>query len=490
MQILTEYHNLFSPNKESYYKTWMFSSSKMSKFLILRTTKGMSLLLRENSLKKCQPPFSPPLSLLYVASSLEKEGHTVELIDITCEKNPEEKINRSLSSIDAAIINVLPGNQDESASLAFYLHNNCPDVPIIIQGIYCTIHPEHALRDIPSADICIEGEAEHIIKEVTESIEGKRLLSEIPGVFYRENKEIKTGKNPKEFKDLDTLPFPARHLVKGYEYGMINGIHLCKPKFTSILTSRSCPFRCRFCTTRFINGTFRQRSPENILDEFHEIQGDYSSVMIGDDNFLADTRRVHKIMDGLIQAGSELELFIAGARVDTADRDLYRKMAKAGVKFISFGIESGNQDILDYYHKEITLSQIRKAVNLAREMKIITWGNFIFGAPIETKKHLKDTIKFSLSLPLDMAFYRQLFYQRGSDMWKEAVVKGFIEEETFFCYAGSQKTAANFTYQELSDYCRWAFKRFYYRPTYLLKEILRCISSKDFTILKSLRSMI
>jgi anaerobic magnesium-protoporphyrin IX monomethyl ester cyclase len=446
------------------------------------------MFFSKKSSRKSQPPFSPPLSLLYVASSLENEGHTVNLIDASFEENPEGKIRHMIPTIDVVIIHIYPGNQMESTALANFIRNNRPDIPIIIQGLYCTIQPEQALRGVPSADICIQGEGEHIIKEITEAVDGKRMLSEIPGVHYREKDQIKAGKKPREIKELDTLPFPARHLVKEYDYGMMNGVHLCKPQFTSISTSRSCPFRCRFCTTRFINGTFRQRTPENVLNELREIQGEYGSVMVDDDNFLADTRRTHKILDGLIQAGSELELFITG-RVDNVDRELYRKMAKAGVKFISFGIESGNQDVLDYYHKRITLSQIRKAIDLAREMKIITWGNFIFGAPIETKEHLKNTMKFSLSLPLDIAFYRQLSYQRGSELWEEAVANGLIDEGTSFCYAGSGKTVTNFTDGELSDYCRRAYKKFYYRPTYLLQEFFRSVGRKDFTVLRSLRAL-
>lgn len=440
----------------------------MSKFLLIRTTKGMSSYFTKKSSIEYQPPFSPPLYLLYIASSLEKEGHKVELIDVTCEKDSEGKIQQVLPSIDAAVITVLTGNQEESASLARFIRNNRPDIHIIIHGLFCTIHPVRALKDVPSANICIQGEGEHIIIKIVEAMNGKRLLSEIPGVYYWENNQIKAGKKSRKIKELDSLPFPARHLVKRYNYGMVNGIHFCRPRFTSILTSRGCPYGCRFCANQFKNGPYRQRSSENVLHEFHEIQDEYGSVMIEDDNFLADTRRVHKIMDGLINDDSELELLIAGVRVDSVDRELYRKMAKAGVKFISFGIESGNQDVLDYYHKRITLSQIRKAVDLAREMNIITWGNFIFGAPFETKKHLKNTVKFSLSLSLDMAFYRQLAYQRGSAMWEEAVKNGLIEEDSYFCYAGSGKTATNFTADELSDYCRWTFKRFYYRPTYLL----------------------
>jgi anaerobic magnesium-protoporphyrin IX monomethyl ester cyclase len=183
-----------------------------------------------------------------------------------------------------------------------------------------------------------------------------------------------------------------------------------------------------------------------------------------------------------------MEIFIAGARVDSADRDLYEKMAKAGVKFISFGIESGNQEILNYYNKKVTLSQVRKAINLSIEMNIITWGNFIFGAPVETREQLQETLEFSLSLPLDMAFYRHLSYQRGSNLWENAVSDHIIDKNDNYKLVGSCNTRSFLTEEEISNFCRKAFKRFYYRPSYLLQEIFRCISRNDFTIIRSLYS--
>jgi anaerobic magnesium-protoporphyrin IX monomethyl ester cyclase len=462
----------------------------MAQFLLLRTTSGISHFRARKTPKRPQPPFSPPLSLLYVASALEQHGHRLDLIDMTCEQEPYAKIQRLLPSQDAVIMSVYPGNFTESANLARTIRMSRPDVPLIIHGQQCTVHPERALRDITSVNICIAGEAEGVITTIAEALDGHGHLSDIPGVLYRDNHQIQTGKKPKEIQNLDAVPFPARHLVKDNEYGMINGIPLCTPRFTAMLTSRGCPFHCRFCATRFIHGSYRERSPENVLEELREIQGEYHSVMIDDDNFLADTRRTHAILDGLIQEGASLDLFITGVRVDSADRELYRKMAQAGVKFISFGIEAGDQRILDYYQKHITLPQIRKAVELAHEMNIITWGNFIFGAPIETKEHLQKTMDFSLSLPLDMAFYRPLAYHRGAALWDEAVAEGLIDDETSYLPAGSGKTATHFTDEELARYCASAYMRFYARPSYLLRELARCISRGDFTTLRSLRSML
>ena len=460
----------------------------MAHVLLLRTFKGISLFKEKKAKKKIHPPFAPPLSLLYLASVLEKYGHNVSFIDATCETNPKEKINQIIDSCDSIIISVLPGNQYESASLSQFIKKRNPTIPIIIEGLYCTIDPINAMQIIQSADLCIRGEGEYVINDILKVFDGIGLLKDIPGIYYRKDDQIKNTASSISVMDLDEKPFPARHLVKQYDYGMMNGIHLCKPPFTSMITSKGCPNNCLFCNSRYINGIYRQRTSENIINEFKEIDDEYNSVMIEDDNFLSNKKRALRIFDSLIQEGIDMEIFIAGARADSADRELYKKMAKAGVKFISFGIESGNQDVLDYYNKGITLSQIRKAIELSIEMNIITWGNFIFGAPVETRDRLQDTLEFSLSLPLDMAFYRHLSYQRGSPLWENAVSNDIITENEIFKLLGSCNIESSLTEAEISNFCRNAFKRFYYRPSYLLQEIIRCIKRNDFTIIRSLYS--
>jgi radical SAM superfamily enzyme YgiQ (UPF0313 family) len=226
------------------------------------------------------------------------------------------------------------------------------------------------------------------------------------------------------------------------------------------------------------------RSIENVINEFIEINQKYKSVLIVDDNFLVDKKRAHKIFDGIIENGIDLELSIDGARVDSADRDLYIKMKKAGVRLLHFGLESGNQDVLDFYRKEITIPQIRKAINLCNEMKFFSIGSFILGAPFETKRHIENTIKFACSLPLDIAVFFPLGYQRGSDLYNEAVKNGKMKKDERGTLADSRKGLGNFTTEELIKYCEKATKRFYYRPSYISRQILRWIREKDRNFLK------
>ena len=161
-------------------------------------------------------------------------------------------------------------------------------------------------------------------------------------------------------------------------------------------------------------------------------------------------------------------------------------MKKAGVRHIYYGLESGNQDVLDYYNKKITIDQIKNALKLANKMNFVTLGYFIFGAPLETKKHIENTINFANSLPLDFAIFYRLAYTQGSDLWNDAVNEGKIklEDGIYSIIASSDKGLANFTDEELNNFIEVAFKKFYYRLPYVFREIVKSIKRWDFSILK------
>jgi len=299
--------------------------------------------------------------------------------------------------------------------------------------------------------------------------------------------KIKSGLPLKFIDDLDSLPFPARHLVEKNEYGRFMNAYPFKRKFTSMISSRGCPYKCRFCA-RYSNVIkdygYRERSPENVVKEIEKIDGKYRSVMIVDDNFLVNVKRAHKICDMLIEIKNEVDLLVMGARVDTATRELYEKMKKAGFKYLSFGIESGNQDVLDYYNKNITLNQIRNAVNLGSEFGFLMAGTFILGSPIETKEHIENTIKFACSLPLDQAFFGGLQYQKGSDLWNEAVEKNLISKDEYNAPADINRGLGNFTPEEIQAYTKEAFHRFYIRPIFMLNRFYRACERGDYRLVK------
>ena len=428
----------------------------------------------------------PPLGLLYLGSVLEQEGYKVELFDYYSEDVPREKLENSLKSCDAVGMTLYTEDCKSAADLSRLIKDLDSDIPLIIGGPHCTFLQKQSLSDIPDADVSVMGEGEYVILDLAKFLQGEKKLADIPGIYYRENGSILSGKPLQVIHNLDVLPFPARHLAEKYDYSSSAFGYTLKKKATSLITSKGCPFHCRFCTRygNFIKDWgFRQRSVENVVKEIQEINGKYRSVVIVDDNFLADTKRAHRIFDMLLESNIDIEFLIQGARVDTADRELYLKMKKAGVKYIFYGIESGNQDVLDFYNKKITLQQIRNTTELAREMGFFIDSSFIFGAPIETKKHVENTIKFACSLPLDRANFVPLIYRKGSQLWSEAVKNKKISSSQYDTLADSSHNLGNFTEEELIEYTINAFKTFYFRPSYVLGQIYKTLLRKDYNVL-------
>ncbi|MDH7506528.1 MAG: radical SAM protein [Candidatus Thermoplasmatota archaeon] len=469
------------------------------KFLLLQIPPGYEFNNDVNIPQKISS-YHPPLGLLYLGSILEDEGHKVEVIDFLAEKYPLKTLLNNLSSTDVVGITVFSSAYKESiyggrytfaykesAKVADFIKRIDSDLPILIGGPHCTIQPEKSLTEISSADICLEGDGEEVIKEIVKTIEGTKNLSDLPGVYYRKNNQIKKGKPAKIIENLDTIPFPARHLVDKYDYGKTLKSYFFKPKFTSIITGRGCPYNCSFCTRNALGyRIFRKRSVENVVSEIQEINEKYDSVMIVDDTFFADEKRANQIIDKLIEIGIDIEIYIQGARVDIAKKDTYIKMKKAGVKHLYYGLESGNQDVLNFYNKSTTIEQIRKAITLSSETGFFTVGTFILGAPIETKKHIEKTIRFACSLPLDAVIFTILTYKYGSPLWDQAVKEGKIQEsDDYAVVADSKRGLGNLTREELEDFYRKAIFNFYLRPSYLTKQIKKFLMEKDFDAMRS-----
>jgi len=435
--------------------------------------------------------YAPPLGILYLASILTKEGHDVKAIDIRGEENVVKIIEREISSIDAIGITVPTFALHNSIKLIKTIKDMDNEIPVIIGGPHPTLYPEKSLHDMP-ADMLVIGEAEKSIVDLAKILEGKLEMEKGRGIYYRKNGGIRVAKEAEIVKDIDTIPFPAHHLVEKYDYGHTYGFKLFEGKTTAVLTSRGCPRKCRFCSRRLLSmGKYRMRSAENVVEELEMLyeQG-YKNIIIADDNFMSSRKRVEKIMDMIMEKGLTLTLFINGARVDSADKELYAKMWKAGVRMISFGIESGNQDILDFYLKGTTLEQIRKAVELSRKTGFFTVGTFIIGAPIETEEHIKNTIKFACSLPLDMAEFFILRYMPGSQLWDEAVKEDKIKEDEYLVESDCRKGLGLFTQEELIKWKKIAYKKFYFRPSYVAGEAIKFLSRFDIRLLKAGFSML
>jgi len=434
---------------------------------------------------------SPPLGLLYIAKILENEGDTVTLLDFSAEPFDEHKLITAVSSVEAVGVTVLSSSLNNVKSLINLIKHNKPDIPIIIGGPHCSLLPEKSLEET-QADICVQGDGEAVITDIKQALNTKKDFSKIPGIVYRTTTGIKYGSPPQLLSDLNSIPFPARHLVKRYIYGREYNPYLKAGEFTSIITSRGCPYNCRFCSRGAISmQRYRKRSTDNIIAELKEIQQRrYRHVAIADDCFPTNTKQAHELFDAIINENFDLKFSMTASRVDLADKELYKKMRQAGVTHIQFGLESGNQDVLDFYHKQTTVDTIKKAVQISNETGFFTIGSFIFGAPFETTQHFNRTLLFAKSLPLDSVSFIPLRYMIGSELWNQAVNDKKINEKEYLVYADKNKGLGRYTKEELIRYCMYAQRSFYGRPTFFVNLLKKSLRNNDMTYVQSYLSII
>ena len=261
----------------------------------------------------------------------------------------------------------------------------------------------------------------------------------------------------------------------------IAGAKIAVKKFTSIVSSRGCVHKCRFCSCqKLARNIWRPRSVENTLKELHYLSSEgYKQFIFIDDSFTLNQKRVIKLCKSIREEKLDLE-WICEGRVDNCSYEMLREMTKAGCKIIFFGIESANQRILDYYHKKITPQQSTKAVKTARKAGIdVIHGSFVLGAPNETREEIKNTLEFAKQIPIDIPQYNILGAHPGTDIWNELKQNGVLNEgdhwETGVNVAEICPSAVPL--QELRKMIREAVNDFIGRPSFILRQVARTLKS-------------
>ena len=233
---------------------------------------------------------------------------------------------------------------------------------------------------------------------------------------------------------MDDLPFPDSSLINIQYRQNLAGIELMDSKLATTFFTRGCPYGCTYCAVaKFSNRRYRSKSPERLVEEFSYLasQG-YSEIAFVDDNFSLNLKNVLKFCKLLKKENLDVN-WHAEMRVDRVTREFFKQMALAGCKSISFGIESANQRILDYYNKTITPDQSLKAIKMAKEAKIdFVIGLFMVAAPSESISECQNTIRFALNSGLDFFFLNVVEAWPGIPMWDDLVSKGLINEEKYW----------------------------------------------------------
>jgi len=437
-----------------------------SPFPIFASSSGLGVLRKPFG-------FVPPLGILYVGRALLDAGYGVEAVDFNSTPYTESTLRKLLAEKDAVGITTSSFNRENVAALIKEIKKSKPEVKIITGGPDITLHP----RLIEGADLSITGEAEKTAPEIFDALIRGRDFSNLHGAIYKTplSKKILHGKEPYYEADLDSIKFPARGLLraddKSQGYNLFGDRY--KTTIATIIVTRGCPFQCRFCAHNAVTSQkYRKRSVNNCLEEIENLHREgYSILGFADDNFLSIVNRelVKGILKGIIDRRYEFIIIVEG-RVDSAkDPELYTLMRKAGVAGVVYGMESMNQDVLDFYQKRTTVELNRKASQLTYRYGIFSIAHFIIGAPFEDEALINKMIKDVYSLRLDAVTFWALEYTYGAPLWKEAKEKGMIDGSEHTVPAGCEHNLSPLSSSQLDSLCYRAFKGFYVRPRYWLR---------------------
>lgn len=418
------------------------------------------------------PPL-PPADLMYLAAVAEKQGFEAKIADYSQSGDYEADLREFKP--DYLVVNIATPTLEHDLDAVKKAKEICPNITTVAKGAAFLTLGEKIVSEHNELDFGILGEAEDTLKDILDNKPKNNIL----GIYYKENDEVKfTGKRP-FIEDLDSLPFPARHLVNNNIYRRPDNNKVQ----ATIKVSRGCPFHCFFCLATPVSGAkVRRRSPENIVAEIRECVEKYNikNFLFWSDIFNIDKDWTMKLCQAIIDSGLKIT-WSANTRADTADYEMAKMMYKSGCRLVSIGVESGSQYMLEKMGKKITLNDVRRTVKVFKKAKIRIYNYFVIGLPWETEETVEETIKFAIELNSDFISFYTATPLPGSRFYDYALEHNLFDKETSFenAYYYPAVNTHNLTRERVFELHKAAVKRFYLRPLYILKMLLRIRSFEE-----------
>jgi len=400
---------------------------------------------------------------------------------MTIENVDENKYVRILENFQPDVVgfSVLTPNFVYSTKLAGITKKTLgKNVKVIFGGVHPTLFPDNVLKD-ENTDVVVRGEGELTMLETVSCI--KNNLSKVKGISYKKNKKIIHNSERTLIENLDGIPYPARHLLKGRYYF----IDAKKCPLDVMITSRGCPFRCIFCT-RVWGRNYRMRSKMSVVDEMEFLveERGVKEIHVIDDIFNLNIQRAKDICNEIIKRNLDMVWALpSGIRSNKAliDEELAKKLHYSNCWMLAFGIESGDQKILNIAKKDLKIEEVKRAVKICRDAGIEElWGFFLMGLPGETKESIEKTIDLACELDLDVAKFHILVPFPGSEVYEIYKKQNLIRTNdlsAFGIHLPPVFELPDISTKELLEANKKAYRKFYTKPRNLIKFIKRSIET-------------
>lgn len=392
----------------------------------------------------------PPYLTLSFATYLKSKGINVSILDCQAENiSPAETSQRVLELNPTLIAIIVYGNQpsastqnmDISGRVASAIKENS-DIPIVMGGLHPSALPKQTLEE-ENIDFVIQGEEQIPLEQLCKAIKTNKKFSDIEGLWYFENNEIKNNKRATLIENLDEfMPIADWDLLpmekyRAHNWHCFDDIENRMP-YAAIYTSLGCPYKCTFCciNSPFGKSTIRYRSPEVVVEEIELLNKKYGvkNIKIIDEMFVLHESHYMKIVDLIIEKKLDLNIW-AYARVDTVKKETLAKMKEAGFTWLGLGIESASSFVRDGQHKKIRIADIKQVVKTVQDSGIHVGANYIFGLPDDTLETMRETLDLAKELNTEYAnFYCAMAYP-GSALYNIALSEGLELPEDWIGYS-------------------------------------------------------
>jgi len=444
--------------------------------------------------------FYPPLGLLYVAGAVEaSERHEVSVIDCVAEGLTDDALDARIRSEAPEVVGIqaITFSIIDACDVARAVKKLDRAIPVVMGGPHANLFPEETLS-LPEVDFVLLGEGESNIVLFLDGVGGKSdrsdrsdrsdmsELSDVPGIAFRdaEGQTVFGPPNPL-IENMDSLPMPSRQLLDQGRYSSV----LARGKLmTTVMSSRGCPARCIFCDRPHLGKTFRARSAANVADELQMCAEEYGidEFFFYDDTFTIDRKRVLEICAAVRERKIKVYWDIR-ARVATLDREVLEALGAAGCVRIHIGIESGNEKILKTMRKGVDLGKARQVFSWCRELGIETLAYFMFGFPGEGHEEVRDTIDYALSIDCDYVHAAATTPFPGTELYRLGLETGLYENDYWREFARNPTPGflpglwtERLTREEIVGYMFELYRRFYRRPSYVLRRLMKVRSPRQF----------
>jgi anaerobic magnesium-protoporphyrin IX monomethyl ester cyclase len=440
------------------------------------------------------PAGNLPLGLLYIAAVLERAGHEVEILDAFMMGSsfqkigdtllvgmPYEKIKEEIRRRKPSIVgiaNPFTCQAEHAIKVGNIVKEVDPSILTVVGGPHVTVVPVEFLEEAKNIDIAVIGEGECTMLDVVKIFQGTKKIDDVQGIAYRKDGKIKQNAVRPFIKDLDALPYPAYHLVDMEQYLSPKKIEYrsFKDRAISMITSRGCPFNCNFCSVHLHMGKmFRAHSVDYVMKHIEYVISKFGvkTIFFEDDNLTFDMERFEAICDKIIERGIRFNWETPnGIRADYLTLNLLKKMKKSGCQSVFFGIESGDQCVLDnIIGKSLNLKKVVNVAKMCKDIGLRTAAFYIIGFPGEKKENMLKTVELALRLKRDYDVGMLLHFATpslGTRLYEECQKKGYVDESlTSRAFAEVRQTrgmplikTADFTSSEVKEIAAMAVRRY------------------------------